>query len=267
MTVDRGADFKHMLAVISEGIHRHPMRAFFLALLFAALLPAAARAQASFDCAKAAKPVEHLICGDPQLARLDGAMGRRYAARRQTVPPSQRHDLLTQQLSWLDYRLQLCQVPDSGAIVPDRRQEMVDCLADLYRHRIAQLDPPLVLPPQHAQLKPDDVLGRWFYVASGGEMTLDRAERGQLSLSIETVSGPTYHTCSVAAGDAVLDGDVVHLTIDDDDYSTDPPKPGQCRIAIRFVGDRAMVAAEGAVCRNFCGARGMFEGEYRRSLP
>lgn len=256
-----------MLTFISEGIDRHPMRAFILALLFSMLLPAAAQAQASFDCGRAVRPVEHLICGDPLLARLDGEMGRRYAARRQTVPARDSHDLLTEQLSWLDYRLELCQVPASGPVVAARRREMIDCLVDLYRHRVAQLDPPLTLPAQHAQLKPEDIVGRWFYVPSGGEMKLEQAERGQFSVSIETVNGPTYHTCSVDIPDATLDRDMVSATVDDDDYSTDPPKRGQCRVAIRFVGDRAMVDAGGPVCRNFCGARGIFEGEYRRTLP
>jgi uncharacterized protein len=78
---------------------------------------------ASFDCTKASTRVERLICADAELSRLDSELGRVYAdARRSRENPER---LLTQQRVWLEQR---------------DRCRTSDCLADLYRQRIAALD-------------------------------------------------------------------------------------------------------------------------------
>ena len=49
----------------------------FLTLILCALFAATGHA-ASFDCAKAATPVEKMICADALLGRLDEALARNY---------------------------------------------------------------------------------------------------------------------------------------------------------------------------------------------
>lgn len=77
----------------------------------------------SFDCAKADTPVERAICGDPKLANLDAAMANAYrvALSKSDNKPS----LRTQQATWRDMVRNEC--------------TSVQCLADAYQRRIAQL--------------------------------------------------------------------------------------------------------------------------------
>ena len=88
--------------------------------------------QASFPCAKAASPLEHVICSDARLARLDRQIGETYflhlhwsdegdiAARKQA--------LKAEQVTWLKTREQKC--PDRG----------LSCLGALYQARLDKLE-------------------------------------------------------------------------------------------------------------------------------
>ena len=60
---------------------------------------------ASFDCLKAAAPIEQLICSDPQLITLDGALGEAFASFRQRLPEKDRAGALAEQRTWLDRAL------------------------------------------------------------------------------------------------------------------------------------------------------------------
>jgi uncharacterized protein len=90
------------------------MRRSPLVLVFAAVAlgwtPAPAE-EASFDCLKATAPIEQLICSDPQLLTLDGALGDAFAADRQRLPEKDRAGALAQQRAWLAERLKQCGVP------------------------------------------------------------------------------------------------------------------------------------------------------------
>lgn len=59
------------------------LRLFFI---FTGLSFSAAAGAASFDCAKASKPFEKLICSNPELDEADGAMGLAYRNAVQSVP-------------------------------------------------------------------------------------------------------------------------------------------------------------------------------------
>jgi uncharacterized protein len=72
--------------------------------------------QASFDCLKAALPVEQLICSDPQLLRLDGALGDAFATYRQRLPEKDRAGALAEQRAWLAQRLKQCDVPANSPL-------------------------------------------------------------------------------------------------------------------------------------------------------
>jgi len=57
----------------------------------------------SFDCARATTPVEHAICDNPTLSRLDGRMGKLYAQRLATDPGERRR-----QIDWIRARDATC---------------------------------------------------------------------------------------------------------------------------------------------------------------
>jgi uncharacterized protein YecT (DUF1311 family) len=57
----------------------------------------------SFDCARAATPVEHAICDNPALSRLDGRMGKLYAQRLAVDPGERQH-----QIDWIRARNAAC---------------------------------------------------------------------------------------------------------------------------------------------------------------
>jgi len=77
----------------------------------------------SFDCAKAATPVERAICGDPKLAELDVEVANAYNAALSKLPNKQ--DARTEQGMWIRQVRNAC--------------TSVQCLADAYQRRLAQL--------------------------------------------------------------------------------------------------------------------------------
>ena len=58
----------------------------------------------SFDCARAARVVEHAICNDPQLAALDGELDAAYQEARGELDESGRRALRDEQRAWLKVR-------------------------------------------------------------------------------------------------------------------------------------------------------------------
>ena len=70
-------------------------------MLAAMMCWAGAASAASFDCAKAAGKMEQLICGEPQLSRLDEQLG---AAYRAVVQQQDEHVWKASQLYWLKQR-------------------------------------------------------------------------------------------------------------------------------------------------------------------
>ncbi len=105
--------------------------------------------EASFDCLKAAAPIEQLICSDPQLVKLDGAVGEAFAAVRQRLPEQDRAGALAEQRAWLSQRLKQCQVPAKGGeeVALDVRWRAAPCLDEMYRARLATLGAPAEPPP------------------------------------------------------------------------------------------------------------------------
>ncbi|MEI9988895.1 MAG: DUF3298 domain-containing protein [Rhizomicrobium sp.] len=85
--------------------------------------------QPSFDCKKAATPVEHALCADLALSRLDREVADLYRSKHRSSDVNA-NDLLRQdQRDWLAARGKLCA---GGALVP--------CLTKLYRDRLAALN-------------------------------------------------------------------------------------------------------------------------------
>ena len=55
----------------------------------------------SFDCAKADSVVEHLVCADSELARLDSKMAKLYSTARAKASSEERAALLKEQRAWI----------------------------------------------------------------------------------------------------------------------------------------------------------------------
>ena len=95
-----------------------------------ALLAAAQLNAASFDCSKANTAVEHMICGQEELSKLDGELGEAYVMAIKKAPDSRL--LKEQQSEWLKTR-QRCDDPA--------------CVQQLYVKRIGVLKRIISLVP------------------------------------------------------------------------------------------------------------------------
>ncbi|MEB1528253.1 lysozyme inhibitor LprI family protein [Xanthomonas sp. WHRI 7945] len=73
-------------------------------LALAALLLAPAASAASFDCAKAASPIERLLCGDANLGHQDEQLANGYAALLDSTPRAEVAALRGAQRAWLTQR-------------------------------------------------------------------------------------------------------------------------------------------------------------------
>lgn len=90
---------------------------------------------ASFDCAKAATPVEHAVCGDAALARLDREIAQAYGQRLGDVEAASDKDAIrAAQRAWLDRRNAACKDQSDAALGA--------CLTGVYRTRLAELSAP-----------------------------------------------------------------------------------------------------------------------------
>jgi uncharacterized protein len=105
-------------------------------LLAAAVLTAVASPgyAASFDCAKAASPIETAICGDAKLGALDVQLTTEFKAA-MTREANNRASLLMDQRKWLRDRNAEC----SGQNPSANLERTVGCLAAAYTKRIAQM--------------------------------------------------------------------------------------------------------------------------------
>jgi uncharacterized protein YecT (DUF1311 family) len=98
-----------------------------------------ALAGASFDCSKAASPVEILICGDAALSEADNRMAQAYqkAMQAESTPSL----LRSEQRIWLKVRARQCQLPERGTLPPNVDARVATaCLVRLYQARQAALD-------------------------------------------------------------------------------------------------------------------------------
>jgi|GEM_PF-1987350 len=92
---------------------------------------------ASFDCAKASKPHEKLICDDPVLSDLDSQLWHMYQERRSLLSAHGAELLKKSEQNWLRFAATICPVnlgrPSSKWSSPQI------CLQTQYRDRLSQL--------------------------------------------------------------------------------------------------------------------------------
>ncbi|CAG9203779.1 lysozyme inhibitor LprI family protein [Burkholderia vietnamiensis] len=112
-------------------LYRSPAKLVLLdgswAYVFERSTRAPANAEQSFDCSKASTNVEHLICRNPELIKLDATVNRGYVAMRQADSKeiSYQDPIRLDQIEWLRTVRNSC--ADSA------------CLLDAYRNRIAYI--------------------------------------------------------------------------------------------------------------------------------
>jgi uncharacterized protein len=97
-------------------------------------------ASPSFDCSKAAAPVERLICSSDALAELDAKLSAIFRDIREKQDEQSRTASLAEQRRWLQSRLSECHIPASGEFPAVAGNDARHCLTDLYTARIAALD-------------------------------------------------------------------------------------------------------------------------------
>ena len=89
---------------------------------------------ASFDCGKAALPMERAICSDVGLARLDREVAQAYGDKlRYELDDANKIAIRSEQRTWLASRNSACKDEDGT--------ELVACLTGVYRTRLAALAP------------------------------------------------------------------------------------------------------------------------------
>ncbi len=92
----------------------------------------------SFDCAKAAAPIEMAICADITLADLDRALAEAYRSALATNVGEAQLLLREEQRAWAQSRAATCGVDGKSA---GEAGDATGCLVALYRARLSELQP------------------------------------------------------------------------------------------------------------------------------
>ncbi len=88
---------------------------------------------ASFDCGKASTKVEHLICDNPEISKLDEELAWQYIEISKT-PSINKSILQTEQKSWLKLRNQCGEAGEESTHSSD-----IECVRIMYESRLAGL--------------------------------------------------------------------------------------------------------------------------------
>ncbi len=232
---------------------RAAARALAVAMAVAVSLLPAARA-ASFDCTRAAHPVERLICASEALGGLDDALAAAYAQA--TAGTADRAPLVADQRAWL------------RAARADCRDAA--CVERRWRERIARLS------GWNDTVEPDaSVWGRYAFAR---DMTMFDPARGvdrgirvadclslaphadggaEIALNLVRVNG---HSCGLR-GRLVRDGQGFVFSAPADD-----PDGGRCRLRVRVKPATIALEDPQRTCQAWCGARASIDGtEFLRS--
>ncbi len=90
---------------------------------------------ASFDCAKAQRPVEKVICGDAKLNAADEALGRQYRTALAGLPANAVGEMRADQVQWLAWLQQVCHANDTSK----PQAATAKCMEPVYDDRVKLL--------------------------------------------------------------------------------------------------------------------------------
>jgi len=222
--------------------------------LLAAAMAAPAVAQdgpkASFDCKKAATPVEKAICEGNYTAELDVAMDELYRGVFGKAEGPKRTAVESAQRQWLAARNTRC-----GRAKPDG-----ECLARLYKDRIVVLSREWRALGGVAQ--GSAIAGRYAYREKGeaGEMLLAEMPDGSVYVQVETVNTNhrSPHSCTFGGRLKTRNADVLEYR--------EPETSKTCGLQISVKGNRLEFSELPKDCfeisRHYCGAHGFMLGNY-----
>ena len=205
----------------------------------------------SFDCKKAATPVEKTICENAFTSFRDGALGKLYSGLVDSLTDRAREALRRDQRTWLKARDRAC-----GKV---RDIARAGCLNALYDSRLRQLDRQM----RRAGLGPvarglGSVAGIYSKRMTNfsGIITVVELPKGPAWVEISSVSGRSAHICMLSTGQARRQGATLVWR------DSDEPK---CQVNLTVEGRTARTKSNRA-CRTYCGANGYFEDiTYTRS--
>lgn len=213
------------------------MRRLWVGLALVALAASPAQA-ASFDCAKAATAVEHMICGNPEISNLDSAMAEAYTTLHDSaslVDEDGLADLVRQsQRDWLTRRNE-CQTEA--------------CLLTAYQDRLAALQGRVPAGSGAGAGAPSNhLVGNY----TDDDITvLVRQIAADTSVVLISGGGAQW-TCGYGGVANALGANELSV--------------GTEGLIIQFAGGAATIAdtpANEAVSRSYCGAAGSMIGRYQ----
>ncbi|WP_039883190.1 lysozyme inhibitor LprI family protein [Achromobacter piechaudii] len=170
-------------------------------LVFTASLAMAGSAAAapSFNCAKAATPVEKSICANYKLSDQDAAIAQQYKALRGELDAEAVKSLAADQRYYLSIRDKAYAEPYTGS-TPFAE------LTSTMRYRLAFLK---AINPQPAA----GFVGKWKNIE--GEIEIKQTADGQLSVSANSSRPYSGNWVCDLSGKAVPDGDSLTITYQD----------------------------------------------------
>jgi uncharacterized protein len=221
-----------------------------ICLLFFMMIPTLSSAAASFDCTKASTAIEKLICGSPQISRLDEELSVAY--KEAATQTRDRDPLVIDQKRWLKNERGLC------------RDE--NCLKMVYQERIIELKRWNEPAPEEKDIFGNYSIQRDNFLYNPDKrtdepvktedcLTLKPSKGNGIHFSFNLV-GANGHTCSME-GEAVFTGS---------DYQSvpgvgDADAPKNCKLQIHIKRNTlALEDIDGACREYFCGARAVIDG-------
>jgi uncharacterized protein len=229
-------------------------------LVLAAVSFSTKASAAGFDCTKAKKPIEKMICADTEISRLDTFMSERYGALMKLVSGPQRDMLKDDQRCWL------------------RERDFIRTKTELrasYQRRLASLDAKNSAIARWTEYRFGDYIvthDAWMFDPDknenvsrgliGDEYSIHRVDDKTLSFTI-AVTGRNGSECGTA-GKASLSSDgktyIAVISNNDDeeqspsDNSKDDHNSSPCTIRIVFLKDHVNILPESGDCNTRCGA-------------
>ncbi len=170
-------------------------------LVFSASLAMAGSVAAapSFDCAKAATPVEKSLCGNSVLANQDAAIAQQYKAVRGELDAQAAKALNADQKYFLSVRDNAYAEPYSGSTP-------FQALSDTMRYRLEFLK---AIDPKPAA----GFVGTWKNIE--GEIEITRNAHGELRVAANSAQPYNGRWVCDLSGKAVVSGDTLTVTYQD----------------------------------------------------
>ncbi|AUI68219.1 lysozyme inhibitor LprI family protein [Beggiatoa leptomitoformis] len=191
---------------------------------------------ASFDCKKARAELEQTICNDADLSALDSQLGDTYKTLLKSASKRETEYLRETQRYWAQTRGNNCDIRNA------------DCLAALYRQRIATLT--FYGDQDYANSATGKVSGIYTY-GKTMEMMIEALSDTELSVHITGAEPSTARWICDFGGQGTLEEDILKMNALDDVI-----------ITVTFHKGKASVN-EGAD-NLFCGAGGTLNGDYQK---